>query len=239
MSRLKHLYMLIFVLLAGCATVTPPTAVQDDVADGLNFEQVAARLAPEVIGTCETADLVGNCRIRLYVSDGPDGVSNAFQSVDGFGRPFVLVTRELLAEIRNEDELALVLAHEAAHHILNHLARQRADSLEAATILAEAVEEEGATAKQVRAAREVGALVGSRLYAQEYELEADALGAMIARDAGFDALRGAQFYYRIPDPGNHALNTHPPNADRRRVVRDAVLRNKLPGEAMALLSPKS
>jgi len=239
MPSMKHIYMLIFVLLAGCSTVGQAPVLEENTPDNVDFDQVVSRLAPVVIDTCESAELVRNCRIRLYVADGPEGISNAFQSIDRFGRPFVLVTNELLEEIRNEDELALVLAHEAAHHILNHLARQRADAEEAAAILAEAAEEDGATPRQVRVAREVGALVGSRLFAQEYELEADALGAMILRDAGFDALRGAQFFYRIPDPGNHALNTHPSNAERRKVVRDAVLRNKLPGEAMALLMPNT
>jgi hypothetical protein len=31
-------------------------------------------------------------------------------------------------------------------------------------------------------------------------------------------LRGADFFFRIPDPGNTFLGTHPANADRLRVV---------------------
>jgi Zn-dependent protease with chaperone function len=32
-------------------------------------------------------------------------------------------------------------------------------------------------------------------------------------------VRGAEYFNRVPDPGNRFLGTHPPNADRIRVVR--------------------
>lgn len=236
MRRLKYMTFGLIALLMGCDVAEPPSREPEALNGAFSFVSVVDRLAPVVQETCETAELVRNCNIRLYVADAPDGTSNAFQSIDGFGRPFVLVTSALLEEVRNEDELALILAHEASHHILNHLAKQRVDATEAAAVLAEAAAQEGASRQEVRRAQRVGALVGSRLYAQEYELEADALGAIMLREAGFDALRGAEFFYRIPDPGNHALNTHPPNAKRRAVVRDAVLRNKLP-EGTLVISP--
>lgn len=239
MRVFKHIFIGLFVLLMGCDVAQSPTQEPEELSSAFSFSSVVDRLAPVVQETCEAADLVRNCKIRLYVADTPDGTANAFQSLDRFGRPFVLVTGALLEEVRNEDEIALVLAHEAAHHILNHLARQKADALEGASVLAQAAERDGASSREVRRAQRVGALVGARLFAREYELEADALGAIILREAGFDALRGAEFFYRIPDPGNHALNSHPSNAARRAVVRDAVLRNKLPEGALVLLPPQS
>ncbi len=62
-------------------------------------------------------------------------------------------------------------------------------------------------------------LVGARRYAKDYELEADALGTVLAWEAGFDPERGAAFFARIPDPGNRFLGTHPPNAQRIDTVR--------------------
>lgn len=35
----------------------------------------------------------------------------------------------------------------------------------------------------------------------------------------YDPLRGAEFFTRIPDPGNRFLGTHPPNAARLETVR--------------------
>ena len=52
----------------------------------------------------------------------------------------------------------------------------------------------------------------------------DALGAEIALRAGFDPLKGAAFFDRLPDPGQSFLNTHPPNAIRKEVVAGTVRR---------------
>lgn len=45
---------------------------------------------------------------------------------------------------------------------------------------------------------------------------------MITRRAGYDPLRGAEFFTRIPDPGDQFLGTHPPNAQRIDVVRQTM-----------------
>ncbi|MCH8465375.1 MAG: hypothetical protein LAT78_02200 [Roseinatronobacter sp.] len=45
---------------------------------------------------------------------------------------------------------------------------------------------------------------------------------MITARGGFDPLRGAAIFRRIPDPGNQFLGTHPPNAERLREVERAV-----------------
>jgi len=50
-------------------------------------------------------------------------------------------------------------------------------------------------------------------------LEADRLGTVITARAGFNPVRGAEFFNRIPDPGNRFLGTHPPNAARMEIVR--------------------
>ena len=77
----------------------------------------------------------------------------------------------------------------------------------------------GVDASSADRLQEVGATVGGRSYSKNFELEADALGTRITAEAGYDPLRGAQFFFRIPDPGNRFLGTHPPNADRLRTVQ--------------------
>ena len=76
----------------------------------------------------------------------------------------------------------------------------------------------GASVEEVKRAQKLGAEVAARQYSQEFELEADALGAEIAFAAGFDPLRGAAFFDRLPDPGKKFLGTHPPNAERKALV---------------------
>jgi predicted Zn-dependent protease len=70
----------------------------------------------------------------------------------------------------------------------------------------------------IRAAQDMGAELGARRYSKGFELEADALGTEIAWRAGFDPLVGAQFFSRLPDPGNRFLGTHPPTGQRYEVV---------------------
>lgn len=214
--------------LAACAELPSPDTSPATLPPATEFAGIVARLAPVVQDTCESTGIARNCKIRLYVAQTEEGEVNAFQSVDGFGRPFVIVTPQLLEAAQSPDEVALVLAHEAAHHILGHLSRQQEDAVFGATLLGAAAEADGATREQIREARKIGAFVGARTFSQEYELEADALGALMVRDAGYDALKGAQFFYRIPDPGQHALNTHPSNAQRRAVVQRALRNGQRP-----------
>ena len=65
---------------------------------------------------------------------------------------------------------------------------------------------------------EKAAELGARRYSKGFELEADALGTEIAWRAGFDPMVGAQFFSRLPDPGNRFLGTHPPTGQRYEVV---------------------
>jgi predicted Zn-dependent protease len=64
--------------------------------------------------------------------------------------------------------------------------------------------------------------MGSRLFAKDYELEADRLGTIITWDAGYDPLKGAAFFRRLPDPEETVLGTHPANALRLDVVKKTV-----------------
>jgi predicted Zn-dependent protease len=50
-------------------------------------------------------------------------------------------------------------------------------------------------------------------------LEADALGTVITKRAGYDPVRGAAFFTQIADPGDRFLGTHPPNAKRIDTVK--------------------
>ncbi|MEL6523323.1 MAG: M48 family metallopeptidase, partial [Pseudomonadota bacterium] len=144
---------------------------------------------------------------------------NAFQTEDRSGRPIIGFTLSLIADARNPDELAFILGHEAAHHIEGHLRTSRRSASIGASILGRAVEASGGSQEQIDAASQIGATVGVLRYSQKFELEADSLGTVIARRAGYDPVLGAQFFSRIPDPGNSFLNTHPPNAARQATVK--------------------
>jgi predicted Zn-dependent protease len=131
----------------------------------------------------------------------------------------VVFTLALIASAQNQDELAFVMGHEAAHHIAGHLGRQREAAAAGAQVFGELAARGGRDEAAIRAAQELGAAVAARSYSRDFELEADALGTVITLAAGYDAIRGAQFFTRIPDPGDQFLGTHPPNAQRIATVR--------------------
>jgi predicted Zn-dependent protease len=185
-----------------------------------NFNIAVARIEPVAERLCRQRSPDRNCDFRIIVDDRPGQPVNAYQTLDRSGRPIIAFTLPLIADARNRDEIAFVMAHEAAHHIEGHIARQQANTQIGAVLLGGLAGALGATDQStIELATRIGAGVGARSYSKEFELEADALGVRIAAAAGFDPLNGAQFFFRIPDPGDRFLGTHPANADRLRTVQ--------------------
>ncbi|WP_245831613.1 M48 family metalloprotease [Salibaculum halophilum] len=183
------------------------------------FVDVVDRVEPVAEAECRRVDPRRNCDFLIAVDDRPEVPANAFQTLNEDGRPVIVFTLGLIADARNRDELAFVMAHEAAHHIAGHIPRQRRNATLGALVFGQLA---GATGGNVAEAQELGAALAARSYSKEFELEADRLGAIVAARAGFDPLRGADFFFRIPDPGDRFLGTHPANADRIAAVRAAV-----------------
>lgn len=225
--------LLATLVLAGCYDPPPedtrplPTVVahtpsgprpDPDVA-ARNFMSVVARMEPIVEDECRARTRGIVCDFSIVVDDRPGQGPNAFQTLDRSGRPVIAFTVPLIADARNQDELAFILGHEAAHHIEKHIPRQGESALTGALIGGIVAAASGGDPGTIRTAQDVGATLGARRYAKDFELEADALGTVIAYRAGYDPERGAAFFDRIPDPGNRFLGTHPPNAARIATVR--------------------
>ncbi len=132
------------------------------------------------------------------------------------------MTQALTRDVNNADELAFVMAHEAAHHIQGHLAQQAQNAAAGAVLLAGLATIAGTGPNDIAAAQDLGAFVGSRSYSKNFELEADRLGTVIAYKAGYDPLNGALYFAGVPDPGDRFLGTHPPNAQRYYAVQDTM-----------------
>jgi predicted Zn-dependent protease len=228
MTRL--IAVLAIIALAGCEiTTTQPTttrpAPSQPAPDRLparqaaeNFRIVVARVEPVAERVCRERRPRANCDFRIVVDDREGLPPNAFQTLDRSGRPIIGFTLALIREARNRDELAFVLGHEAAHHIEAHIPESQQRATEGAilgTVLGAVL---GLDQGGIETAQRIGGTVGARRFAKEFELEADALGTVITHRAGYNPVRGAQFFNRIPDPGDRFLGTHPPNADRMRTV---------------------
>ena len=220
---------LLSLVLAGCVSTypmpsAPPTAlpaaeVQSGRVAAETFVAVVSRVEPVAERYCRERGVARNCDFRIVVDDRPGQPPNAYQSLDPAGRPIIAFTLPLIAEARNTDELAFVMGHEAAHHINRHIPRQQQEAATGAILLGVLTAATGGDARAIETAQDIGGTIGARRYAKDYELEADALGTVLAWEAGFDPERGAAFFARIPDPGNRFLGTHPPNAQRIDTVR--------------------
>jgi len=201
------------------APPTPNTAAESARA----FIAVMRLMEPAVESQCLSRRTTPiNCDFQFVVDDRPGLEPNAFQTVDPAGRPVIGFTLSLIAAARNADELAFVVGHEASHHILGHLGRKSASAQMGAVILGGLATASGATAVSIRTAQSLGAELGARTYSKQWELEADYLGAIVTRQAGFDPVNGSQFFMRIPDPGDHILGSHPSRGQRLAQVARAM-----------------
>jgi predicted Zn-dependent protease len=184
----------------------------------VSFAAVARQVETVAEAECRARLRGGICDFAIIVEDDPSAGLNAFQTIGRNGRPIVIVTTELISAVRNSDELAFVISHEAAHHIRQHIPQQVDAARQGALVFGVLAQLGGGDEAAVREAAQLGAAVGVQRYSQEHELEADQLGTIIAARAGFDPVLGAEFFDRLPDPGNRIYSSHPPNAARQRIV---------------------
>lgn len=223
----------VFVALAACEPLPPggmppvvaqPVPVQP-VAAGPKLSPAAARAAfstaqsrvePVAERICRERTRGANCDFLISIDTTQGNVANAYQSRDAQGRPIIRFTTALVNDARNVDELAFVLGHEAAHHILGHL-DQQAQTAQMGALLGGLAASIGGLDPD--ALTNVGAGLGGRVYSKNHELQADDLGTEIAIRAGYDPVKGLGFFQRMPDPGDRFLGSHPANTARVAVVR--------------------
>lgn len=187
-------------------------------AAALNFLTVVARVEPVAEAYCRSAGSAENCDFQIVIDDRPGQPANAFQTLDRSGRPIIAFSLALIADARNADEIAFVLGHESAHHIAGHIPRQQQTAVAGAVLAGIMAAANGAGRAEVEQAQQLGAGLATRSYSKDFELQADAIGTEIAFHAGFDPLRGAGFFDRLPDPGDAFLGSHPANAQRKAQV---------------------
>lgn len=186
--------------------LTAPTAAHDTSATrDAALAQLAARPlgAPIVLtlndshGTRRaTIAPIPACRSEFEVVAGPKlGASS-----DGH----VVQVGARLMETYDDDDVAVVVAHELAHTILRHRAR-----LEAAGVKWGLFGEFGRNARLFRVT----------------ETEADVLGAFLLRNAGWDPQNAVRFWQgpgKKVDSGMFRSRTHPSPKERAAVIADAL-----------------
>lgn len=205
-------------------SATQPTAPVAGTSGSVQrFNRIVARMEPIAENACRSRVRAGvNCDFKVVFDSNPRKPSNAYQSQDSSGRPVLTFTAALVVETKNDDELAFIFGHEAAHHIRGHLTQTRQSATIGALAGGTLAVLLGGGQSAVDLGADLGGTVGARAYSKDHELEADALGARITQNAGYDAVKGAAFFQRIPDPGDRFLGSHPPNGQRIETVRRTV-----------------
>ncbi|MBA3405278.1 MAG: M48 family metalloprotease [Gemmatimonadaceae bacterium] len=232
------------LLLAACATVLTPIAVQAQVR--LNPREVveAQRQHPELVqefGGAETgprAAYVEGVGRRVAAFSGVanpgqvyrfttlnSAVENAFAVPGGY----IYITRQLMTLMDDESELAFVLAHETGHIAANH-SQARRSAAARNSILGVL----GAIVGNVLGGEAFGNLLsqGAQLrtlsFSRDQEYQADTLGTRYVVAAGYDPLGGANILaslgradalqLRIQGKGNRSTpewaSTHPNSQNR-------------------------
>lgn len=150
-----------------------------------------ARIRPAATRLCQEM-AVGVCHWEVRTSR--DRSLNA--GAGGDGR--IVINQGIMEYAANEEEVALVIAHEMGHHAANHVASSAearsvgsaigAAVMAAATVAAAAGGRVGARSAQrsVRSGANLGAAVGRLAFSKEQEREADYLAAAILYRAGLD-----------------------------------------------------
>lgn len=176
------------------------------------LKRVGTRLAstPEAkdCGFTFTFTVLNDSRVNAYaVPGGPMFVNTAlFHAVD------------------SEAQLAGAMAHEMGHVILRHGTTQlsKQNLLEIPAILAARATGSTILAKLA----EAGVVLGVNRFTRTDETEADAMGAHLMAEAGWDPIQLGRFFEKLQGTGGPAflvfLSDHPNPGNRERAIEDEV-----------------
>ena len=228
---LAFLAATVCLFAAGCAQQnsaapsTPPSSVEAQQSalpsrSTADFSRVAARVKHAADGFCRErrpGDDPDACDHVMVISGDDSSRPNAFLSQTKDGKPVISMTPSLLAQMRDDDEIASVLSHEAAHHVGRHIDRMnerqpidafipRDGSFGQAEPKAARTHYSGRSAEQARG--------------RALELEADWVGAFIMERSGYDPEKGATIFmrYAASVPASASIASSHPSANQRLSV---------------------
>jgi predicted Zn-dependent protease len=183
---------------------------------------------------------------RIYLARIPE--FNAFMAPTGFA----VVFTGLLLRMRNEAQLAGVIAHESGHFLRRHMIRswrdmrRKSDIFSIAAIVAGVGGAAGGVymGDYVRLAQ-LGTILSLFRYSREMEAEADALGAKLIADAGYPPVEMANIWQQLigeeevsaryrrkrRDRGYDLFATHPAPESRMADLRADAAEVTVPGKA--------
>ncbi|MBF0501363.1 MAG: M48 family metallopeptidase [Candidatus Riflebacteria bacterium] len=140
------------------------------------------------------------------------------EEVNAFAAPGgkIVVFTGLVDRVQSAEELAGILAHEAAHCLKRHSLKQIIKSIGVSTCVAILMGNPGGLGKAVR---DLGADLFIQSYSRSDEREADRMAIEIMVHAGIDPSRFPEFFRRLDKEQGDVhllkiLSSHPPNRER-------------------------
>ncbi|MCW3797247.1 M48 family metalloprotease [Sphingomonas sp. BN140010] len=182
--------------------------------------------------------------MRIYLARIPE-----FNAVM-FPTGFAVVFSGLLLRMRDEAQLAGVLAHESSHFLLKHQIRQwrdtkrRTDVLSFTTMLGGmAGGAAGVYTGDLAQLAQLGTILTLLRYNRQLEAEADALGIKLIAGSGYEPLSMSQTWEQLigeielsarvrrkrPDRGYSIFSTHPAPRERMIDLRQSAAELTVPG----------
>ena len=177
--------------------------------------RVARRLAPAGSAVCQ--ELGRECSWR-FVYD-PSRELNAAATGEGD----IIVQRGVAEYASNDDQMAFVIAHEMAHHAANHVKSTNTRAQLGAAlggVLASMIGSYAGLQSEglVQGAAGIGSQLAVISYSKAQEREADAIGATILRQAGYDIGEAREMLVSLGRLSGQTqtslLSTHPAGPDR-------------------------
>jgi predicted Zn-dependent protease len=134
----------------------------------------------------------------------------------------VVVYTRLLALATTDDELAVIMGHEIAHAIARHGNERMSQGMAAqglgATLGAVMGNNPNTGQSVFLQAYGIGSVLGILSYSRKHETEADKLGLVFMKMAGYDPTAAIKFWTKMSELGGQAppelLSTHPSDAKR-------------------------
>ena len=243
-NQVKLLFVILFVFfLSSCAGIstTPPSHTDAEIIEErkkqkmlvaeekLNKQireeqklidmkarllRVSKPISKAALKLCKEFILDDNklCIYKFKIDD-KSRVVNA--SADGKN---IIVTKPMMRFAKKDDELAIVLGHEAAHNIMGHVSKMRTNMTTGAVVghLFDAIaESQGFDTRGLFS--ESGASLGAYRYSVDFEEEADYVGLYITYLAGYNIDKAPDFWRKMSVRNPEAIfadTTHPSNPKR-------------------------
>lgn len=179
-ARLLLLPLLVTGIAACTPTTTPVEAAKSTVfqfgqartlAEGkASFARVSKRFLPEARKACrrvQRANAASKCTFRLIIRAEQGNTPDARYTRNASGRPVIMFNGAMLKFLRDDNEMAMVLAHEMAHQIANHIERGQRQVIQSAASGAAAAKKAGKDPRKAAVKAAENTLIS---YSRQFEL---------------------------------------------------------------------